>query len=392
MSKDFYNNITIQMAGDDQSPLFDDLIEKTSFIQSASSLNLADIIAPAENHMDTSKLGHLWGDVAPQDGKYTFEIATVLPYYLPDFEKCPEYSVTIDEAEIFVSSRMVKCFYTKDASSPSPLQYYLVHRLALGDLISKQGLLYTHPVPLRSFVTKRYYMEGTSAEEIIQNNFYSWVRHFVNDLSCLLDSVRTASPKDTKQLLPQMATTLLPMFWISVKGANEKVAVAQFAADLPTAAFRSLSNLDKSGVKRARSFLAGSNAIPIHDSALGLATTYAYYGYLGLALVQVCIACESVLAQAYEKFLTSRGVSKTKYAEAERDITFSQLLNLHLAAIKDLSKLEGHEKILSQLNYARRCRNDVVHKGSLQQVVTANEVDNAIDAANKLKQVLLEVT
>jgi hypothetical protein len=92
----------------------------------------------------------------------------------------------------------------------------------------------------------------------------------------------------------------------------------------------------------------------------------------------------------YESFLASRGVSKTTYSKAERDITFSELLNLHLAAARDLKKLDNHTAILHKLNWARKHRNDMVHKGSLQQVIDAHDIESAIDAASHLINFLVD--
>jgi len=384
MPKEFYKNVTIQMVGDDESPIAPKLIEKSVFFRAAFSLNLARIIGPAANDVETEHLGHVWDDVPSVSGKYTFEIATVLPYYLPNFEDAPDYVVRVADTDLVVSSRMLRCFFSQEGSEANPLQYYLVHRCALDHLLQQTPLTHIHPVPLRTFVAKRITVDATNAEQAIQANFYSWVREFVTDLSRFLDSIRAASPKDAKHLLPQSATPFLSIFWICVSGNNDKIGIAQFAGDMPSAAFRSLSKLDRDSVARVHEFLATGAAIPVHESALALASTYLHYGYLGLALVQACIACESVLAQTYETFLTSRGVSKTKYTEAERDITFSQLLNLHLAAARDLSEMDDRDGTLNRLNWARRCRNEMVHKGALQQDVTTQEVEDAIDSAAKL--------
>jgi hypothetical protein len=285
---------------------------------------------------------------------------------------------------------MLRCFFSEPDAAENPLQYFLVHRCALDHLRQQKRLSHIHPVPLRTFVTKRFRAKGRSAEKLVQNSFYSWVNAFVRELSRLLDAIRASSPKDAKHLLPQLAATFLPVFWIHVKGDQEKTAIAQFAGDMPSAAFRSLSGLDDDSVQRVHRFLRTDSAIPVHESALGLATTFLHYGYLGLALVQVCIACESVLAKVYESFLLERGVSRNKYADAARDITFSQLLNLHLAAARDLSKLSNRDDILARLNWARKCRNDVVHKGDLQQSVTGREVQAAIEAAKELIEFILK--
>jgi len=392
MATDFYNNVSIQMVGDDTSPLAKELIQKSVFLQAAFSLNLSRIIAPGAPDVNTDSLGELWQSVRPLNGKYTFEIATVLPSYLPSFDDAQEYIACVDGAELLITSRMLRCYISETAEHCTPLQYYLVHRLALKHLVEQKKLTHIHPVPLRTFVTKRFEVSGDNAEQIIQNHFSSWVREFVGNLSRLVDSIRAASPAATRHVMPQSSTPFLSVFWVYVQGADDKSEIAQFAGDMPTAAFRPLSNLDTEGVRRAEAYFANGSAIAIQESSLALAQSYLHYGYFGLSLVQVCIACEAVLARTYETFLLSRGVSKTKYADAERDITFSQLLNLHLAAARDLSTLTDRENILSRMNWARKCRNDVVHKGELQQVVTSSEVESAIEAARSLVQFLTPKT
>lgn len=388
MTKEFYNNVTIQMMGDDETPVSNELIDATLFFQCAFSLNLARIVAAAEPEINKANLGHLWGDVLPRDGKYAFEIATVLPYYLPSLGDDSEYMVKVDGHPLVVSLRMLQCFFSEAGNQSDPLQYFLVHRRGLPNLMDQKQFIQAHPVPLRTFVIKPFEVEGTNAEQILQENFLPWVKEFAEDISQLLDAMRAASPKDAKHLLPQAGTPFLPVFWVCVRGEDNKTGIEQFAGDMPSAAFRSLTKFDEEAIARVHEYLADGASITVQESALALATTYLHYGYLGLSLVQVCIACESALAQCYESFLTSRGVSKTKYKDAERDITFSQLLNLHLAAARDLTQLQDRENILSRLNFARNCRNDMVHKGQLERQVTSEEVKRAIDAARALIEFL----
>ena len=141
--------------------------------------------------------------------------------------------------------------------------------------------------------------------------------------------------------------------------------------------------VEKRGWNQIQTVLIDNESPPVYDSALVLANTFCKHGNLGFALVQVCVACESVLAESYERYLLSRGVSKKKYKDAEKDITYSYLLNLHLAVFKDLNELEGSEKILDRLNWARKCRNDVVHEGKVKQDVKSSEVIESIESAKK---------
>jgi hypothetical protein len=379
-----YKNIAIQLVADDETDISKELVEKSIFFRAAFSINLGRVIGPAAPDLDTQALGELWQDVPSVDGVYDFEIATVLPFYLPDFEGKPEFAIGLPDSELIFSSRMIRCFYSEEDNNPCPLQYYLCHRLAVHTLQDQKRLIHIHPVPLRTFVSKRVSARCRSAESAVQEHFYSWINEFIISLSHVLDAIRATSKGTAKHLLPQSATPSLPVFWICVIGDKNCIKAEQFGVDLPSSAFRSLDSLDQESVNRVHELVANNTAISTHESSLALARTYLYYGYDGLAIVQICIACEAVLAQMYESFLASRGVSKKTYADAERDITFSQLLNLHLPAARDLDKLDNYKSILCKLNWARKHRNDMVHKGSLQKVIRRDEIESAIEAATNL--------
>lgn len=279
---------------------------------------------------------------------------------------------------------MLRCYYSTPGSEPTPLKYYLVHRLALRSLIDQKRLRHIHPIPLRGFVAKRFKAHGDHPDSIVKASFNGWVREFVGQIARIVDSMRVASPNNAKHLLPQPASQFLPAFWISVTGDAGKSEVSQFVGNVQQSSLRPLTDFDADAVENTQRLLANHTAVPLDEASLALATTFAFYGYLGLALVQVSVACESVIAKAYEAFLVGRGVSRRKYRDAERDISYSQLLNLHLAAFCDLSRLPDHQSTIDCLNWARNRRNEVVHQGDVQEMVSHQQVTNAIDAAKRL--------
>ena len=272
---------------------------KSIFFRAAFSLNLGRVIGPAAPDLDTQALGELWQDVPSIDGVYNFEIATVLPFYLPDFEGKPEFAIGLPDSELIFSSRMIRCFYSEEGNNPCPLQYYLCHRLAVNNLQDQKRLTHIHPVPLRTFVSKRVSARCRSAESAVQEHFYSWINELIITLSHVLDAIRATSKGTAKHLLPQSATPSLPVFWICVIGDNNCIKAEQFGVDLPSSGFRSLDSLDQESVNRVHELVANNTAISTHESSLALARTYLYYGYDGLAIVQICIACEAVLAQIF---------------------------------------------------------------------------------------------
>lgn len=109
----------------------------------------------------------------------------------------------------------------------------------------------------------------------------------------------------------------------------------------------------------------------------------------GFAIVQLCVACESVLAQRYHRHATERGVSNKALKGNRKEITFSQLLNIHLFSMRPIQELADWQVTLQKINRARAHRNDVVHEGRLIGQVSAADVTAAIAAPEKLIEFLL---
>ena len=379
-----FNNLTVQLLGDDDTPLDPSLLSRSVFLQSATSFNYSRIVGEAtERFAKDPSLGHLWSDVPSKDGAFEFELATVLPYYLPTFTRKPEFTVSIGGSDLIVCSRMLRCFYSRADTAVDALEYFLVHRCGLPRLIESQGLIHVHPVPLRTFVTKRFSCQSDNAEEAIQAHFLDWMDKFLSEIASLVDSVRVAGPPEVRHLFPHLARPSFPLFWLLVQGNNAHGS-AQFCGDLPQHAFRPVHDLDQSAVDRLHAYLSGARYVAVHRAALSLARTYVHYGSLELAILHVCIASEAALGQVYKTYLLSRGVSKTKYDEAEPDIGFSALLNLHLYSACDINKLLDHEDVVGSINWARRTRNDIMHRGAARVALKRPDVDRTIEAAESL--------
>jgi hypothetical protein len=84
-----------------------------------------------------------------------------------------------------------------------------------------------------------------------------------------------------------------------------------------------------------------------------------------------------------------RGVSNNALKDNRKEITFSQLLNIHLFSMRPIDELPEWQNIMQKINWARARRNDVVHEGRLGSPVSVTEVSTAIDAAQKLIAFLL---
>lgn len=279
---------------------------------------------------------------------------------------------------------MMQCFYSQQDKKTKEMQYYLCHSLGTESLRSEKRFRSFHMSPMKTFISKRIRCAAQSAEEMITDHFNEWAHDFVHEISALVDALRIASPTAGKHMLPQLSKSSLPIFWVAVEGKDGKTGCQQFAGAMQLAAFRSLTGLGSEHLVIVQDVLRHGASVSVHESALALSHTFCHYGNLGLALVHVCISCESVLSDAYRRFLIMRGVSNKKYKDSERDITFSQLLNLHFAAMFQLDEMKDSIDVLRIINWARQQRNDRVHTGEISKDVTESEVIKAIEAAEHL--------
>lgn len=369
----------------DESPVDPGIENWSGFVQFAHILNVGRIIGNAEADLYAkSKQGELWADLKPKNGSYDFELATELPFYLPTIQSKNEYLITVGKSELFVCLRMVRAFIGKGMPQEDGLRYFLVHRLLLPQLAAQRDCAGIHPLLIKTFVSRRFSCEAASAQNAIQENFLTWRDELVGQIVHLVDATRTASPEAAKFLLPQQSLAFFPVFWLRAAGDEDKTRCEQFFGGHELGTFRPQVDLKADTVGRLNGFLQTPETIPSDEHELGMARTFCNFGYLKLAVVQVCLACEIALSQKYWGFLQGRGVSKKKLDDNKKEITFSQLLNIHLFTMCDVPSLAGSEKILAAVNWARKVRNDVVHEGKTDEEFTTQRVLEAIDAAERL--------
>lgn len=391
MVNEHFNNVTIKLLGDEESPIADDIGERCNFFNILREYQLDIVIAPGAPNLNKDKsLGILWHDIDPNNGSYKIDLAVELPYCLPEFEGKPEYSIQIGKSELFVSTRMIRCYVPKKTSDIKPkshdssLNYYLIHQLALKNLIEQTNIQQIHPVPIGTFVAKTFSVQAETAETAINENLYLWVEEMADEVTRLFEAIRVGNPEKCKHLPVIVRPSSFSTHFLVLTGAEGRSGNAQFVTDFQQSIFRSLSNLDVNEFGAVKEFLKSEQPIPAEENAIGLARTFLHQGHKELALVQISVACESVLSRKYREFVSSRGVSNTKYSDVDNNITFSSLLKVHIYAMVEINKLSDYKKILSQLDWVRTQRNEIVHTGKLNREISNIKTEEALEAACKL--------
>lgn len=389
MMEQLFNNVTVQLVADDKTPIDEQALTRSAFLRGAVRFKQDIVVCPAAPELTKAEgLGHLWEDIRPRDGGFDFELATSLPFYLPNLRGRAEYVVKVGDADLVVSSRMVRG-YLPDLEGH--LDYILVHRLALPEAMAAFGdQLY--PVPVPGFVSTQFHVKGMVAEDRIRANMFVWTSDLAGRISELIDAVRFSDPAQAEAypLLPPLHHFWLLARGVSATDGSELQHVAQFSVDLRHSALRAVHNLEKEAAARWEKYLTASEHAASPEMAISLAKALGRHNRLGLAVVLVCTACESALAPAYRKYLGSRGISAGKIGDAWRDIGLSQLLNLHLPTMRAINTMPDHQHVLEVLDRARRYRNDYVHEGNIPAGLTRKYVDDAIHTAQVLVGFLKE--
>ncbi len=380
-----FNHVTVKLIHD-ESDFDQNLLEESLFLQIVVPLNLSRVVAQLapETKKDES-LGSLWSNIKPSKDGYVFEIATKLPYFLPNYEDKSEFLLNIDDKKYFICNRMVQIFYDEGFPDNDGYRYYISHIKGLEGLANGKIFTNAHLNHLKTFISRRFVGKGSNAEDLIEKNFISWRDEFISDVAFLVESIRTTSPEPIKHLLPHASIASYPIFWIAIQGEDPKtIGCEQFTGDLNSVALRPQHNLDSEAATKLNTILSGKTILPPHLLPLDLADTFCHYGYLELSIIQVCISLETYLSGRLRENLLKKGMSQNHLKTYFDDVTFSQLLNLHLPSFVEITQLAEYKDIFGKINWGRRRRNKLLHLGGAEENITKEDTNSLIDATKKL--------
>jgi hypothetical protein len=379
-------NITVKLVSDDKTPRNVQALKSSWFPQLGFCLDDSVVVGNcAKNMKKDPSLGHLWHDVLPDRGYYDVELGAELPWYLPNFRKQSEYVLDVEGTDHFVCNRMVKAYVGQGLPHDQELKYYLIHLLGVQSLIDqypeKGGF---HIVPLRSFVSRRFRIKGKTAEAVIDNNFFAWLEQLCMGIYRIQKGFKIVNPEWNRRVLPLPTLSMCRGVWVLIKGKNDKFGCQVFASDIGLAAFQTTSNVSGNATRKLKQILRGSTTVEPYEDAIELARTFVTYGLFELAIIHICVACESLLSRVVARRLKRKNVSKTTLKEHYDLVTFSQLLHFHLPSLFKISTLKSHKTIIGDVNWARKRRNEIVHQGQSQHKLTGKRVTEVFQSAEAL--------
>ncbi len=312
-------------------------------------------------------LGRIFGDLEPDaEGNFILELGVTLPDILPNLEGNPDYTVEValsngDLRLLSISNRMILLHYERDGKQ--------LHAIFPNEKLDAVKQSETFKIPpaaspqhLRTTVTSRFKISGTDAEDALERNIEISIFNFMESLNKLRSSIQTLPSQDLSILSTRYESQSFPYFYMIVQGdpptnlQHGKISthigrVALMANPIPA---------DESDL--LLSYLNGTRTIDPVMETMGAAKSSLDSGLLNHALLMMVIAAEMATSRYVKQKLLERGVSKSKWDESKTDVTYSQMLNLHLFALAPAS-LKPHRSLVGEMNKARTLRNKLMHEG-----------------------------
>ncbi|MCA8935545.1 MAG: hypothetical protein KDB68_05015 [Planctomycetes bacterium] len=332
---------------------------------------------------------------SPRDGKRVrFEIGTELPVYLPNRNDEWEYEIEHAGNQMLVANRMVKYRFTTAEDEMSGYQHFVAHHHFLPE-ITKKALGNTVFVdPMRTFVSMPFYVDEGSSNAVFESKFWKWSDKLLAGANAMLDAIRVCSANEQDF---HLNTNSRPIFvvaaWLEGELVPGQIECHQVAGNVFEAALLPTSGFTPDQWKRVDAILSDQENLKRGDVALSQAKTFKRFGYLDLAVIHLCVAAESLLGAKYEQHLLSNGVPERSIRDRIREIsTLSLLLSVHTYLFVDLGADQRALDAVKALNWARDCRNKVVHRGDSQREIDENRLNGAIHGLEYLRTLVGENT
>ena len=313
-------------------------------------------------------LGPLFANVPPDpDGGYTLELGVCLPDMLPNLGPAPEYTLDIRSTpgplhRLCFSNVMARLRYE---TGGEPL-HALVPRAAVGqirgggvDFIPKEAAVEV----LRTFATARFRLPGATAEEALDGGLEGAIHEFLE----LLNRALQAMPVVTEDVPGRVFSVAysrasFDRFYFILKGGSPDALGHGWVAPHLGRAMLNPYPLPAEQAARLTRLVSGAEVQDDVRSLMYAARSFLDGGVMEYVLLLSVVAAEVATRRYVHGRLLNEGVSKSKLGQAEKDMTYSMMLNALLAAVAPAGKKPDPD-LLGKMNRARDLRNGYMHKG-----------------------------
>lgn len=330
-------------------------------------------------------LGRLFDHLLPRtDGTFELELGVTLPDLLPNLNGHLDYSVEValsddDRHQLAVSNQMARINFAKDGAG-----YHLIFPRYHLDALKEDKTFNlpegSSPQLLRSTITTRFSIPGKDAEDALEEHVERCIEKFTSLLNRLLASNQMIAEHVHSQFSTAYEATSFPFFYLIIAGETPgrfghgklSTHAGKMALNPP--------NVEQEKAERLLAYLQGAEPIDSIKQMITAARSSFEGGSLQFALLQMVIAAEMATSQYIRSRFLGLGVSRSKWNDVEAEITYSQMLNVHLFALTP-AHLKPDRDLLGKMNRARDCRNKFMHRGD--SFLTRDEALELINATDQ---------
>jgi hypothetical protein len=315
-----------------------------------------------------ASLGVLFQNIHPKDGnQFQLELGVVLPDLFPNLEGHPEFVLSVSHEgstrELCFSNVMARLRYVKDDLS----LHALVPRRDLKKV--REGKIDFIPQDasvelLRTFATSRFDINGSTAEEALETHCESCIHDMVARLSRCLKALPFVDLAPGRIYSVAYSRVNSPQFYFILKGESEESLGHGWISPHVGKSTLNPPDLPNDKATLLKEYVSGMKTLDDIESLLHSAQTFFDAGVIEYVLLLSVIAAEVATQRFVHKRLLSSSVSKEKLKEAEKDLTYSLMLNVVLFAVTPDNKKPDRD-LIGKMNRVRSLRNDYMHNGKL---------------------------
>lgn len=324
-------------------------------------LQVLGVIGP--RHKKDASLGTLFESAVSTRGEYTLELGVVLSDLFPIFDDALDYEIAVKprrhgSKSLCISNQMVRV----NENATGERWFSLQPKSVLKRTFTEQSLPPFEA--LRTMATMRFTLKGPTAETAVEGA----LEECCEDLGMALNDFLAGYAMIEDHLHSTHSiyydSRSFSVIYLAVAGDNGEPRAHRVTLNIGRGV---LNPFTLSAPQQTQLNQYVSGAQPVDDVRLMLvsARTAFQSGSLHIALLQVVIAAEMATARFISFRYLAAGVSRTKWDDAKTELTYSQMLNLHLMVVTPTDR-RPDVQIVALLNAARRARNELMHEGKFE--------------------------
>lgn len=317
------------------------------------------------------EIENIFSDISPnKDGDFTVELGAELLELYPNFDNCSEYTLFVKNKseiiqKIYCSNSMARISYFENNEN-------IFVNFSQSNNYEDIKEFYKFPdsasiEPLKTFLTWQFKIQGTNVPEVFRDYLENRIEEFIYLINeyCTFINLQLSEKGELPLVISSYSRYLIPYFHFIIMGKDQNNVSAGRIATHPKGTAYVTNNFDKVETDKLIELFDKSNEVKLWDLFFISGKSLLLSGQLKSSILALFTCCEIILSMYVHNSLISLGVSKNKLKDNEKNLTFSQMLNVQLIALTPYHS-KPNETLVSKINDLRKVRNELVHTGKFE--------------------------